>query len=778
LPRSIPYLPGVIPKNAGLLARFLPPLPEGLAYAWLSKHLAPGSWVLDPFGASPRQAVEAAWAGYRVLVAANNPVARSLLEWSANPPSEGDLKSALAELAAAHKGDERIEPHIKSLYITECSHCGQPVMADYFLWERQAAAPFARVYHCPNCGDSGERPATPADATRAAQFSSSGLHRARALERVAALTDPDRQHVEEALSVYLPRAVYALFTLINKLDGISLPPARRSYLQALLLNACDQGNTLWAYPTERERPRLLSTPHRFRENNIWLALEQGLHLWDSDATRVPLVFWPELPPVEGGICLFEGRLRDLAQSGMAEKIGQVGALLAALPRPNQAFWTLSALWAGWLWGREAVGPFKSVLRRRRYDWAWHTAALSSALSSLESNLQPGTPFWGLIGEAEPGFLSAAAVAAAEAGFDLDGICLRGEPVQAQLTWRRGKQPGDERTPAEAARQCAAQGALGYLQERNEPADYLYVHGAALAALADEHKLMVVSRAEDSPRGQEGVPEPTSAGHFTGLQSALKDALTYRAGFRRYEGSDQSLDVGSWWLREPPGAGIPLADRVEVALVRFIQGHPGCSLLELDNALCEAFPGLLTPDLELIQVCLESYGEQQPANSGRWSLRAADLPAARRFDLDTARGMIVRLGDQLGFVQSTPEDGQAYPGKPASQMPYAWLDRSGEIHFIFYILGSATLGEVILQKGAPSSPEAARVIVLPGSRANLAAYKLQHDPHLAQEAENGWRIVKYRHLRHLAESPFLTPEIFREQLGLDPITYTAPQMRLL
>jgi hypothetical protein len=783
LARSIPYLPGVIPTNPGLLARFLPPLPDGLAAAWLSKHLAPGSWVLDPFGASPRLAVEAAWAGYRVLVAANNPISRSLLEWSANPPSEAELRASLADLAAAFKGNERLEPHIKSLYLTECARCGAPVMAEYFLWERQAAAPFAKYYRCPNCDDSGEHPTSQSDEARAAQFSASGLHRARALERVAALNDPDRLHAEEALTVYLPRAVYALFTLINRLDGLSLPALRRSHLQALLLNACDQANTLWAHPTLRERPRLLATPHRFRENNIWLALEQGVHLWSNQQSKVPLVNWPNLPPAEGGISLYEGRLKDLMAAEMHSKIGEIAAVVTALPRPNQAFWTLSALWAGWLWGRDAVGPFKSVLRRRRYDWAWHTAALSSAFASLEAMLPVGTPVWGLVGEAEPGFITAALTAAEETGLDLEGLCLRDENIQAQITWRRKAPASLEKAPTGFARQCAVQGALDFLQERGEPAEYLHFHSAALTAMAQEHKLLVFPKMDEASRdhqtGREEVPEPTPAQHFAGLQTLLKEVFTYRAGFRRFEGSEQSLDVGYWWLRDEEKASLPLADRLEAALVRYLQGHPGCTLMELDTALCEAFPGLLTPNLELIQVCLDSYGEQKPAGSGAWSLGPGDAPTTRRLDLELNRKLVTSLAERLGFgLRLELQAGSMPDGKSSNPTPTVWIDKSGIERYEFHIIASAALGEVVFQEAREKPDEVIRVILLPGSRANIVAYKLQMNPRLKQEIESGWHLVKYRHIRRLAESPFMTPDIFREQLDLDPITYSAPQMRLL
>jgi len=84
------------------------------------------------------------------------------------------------------------------------------------------------------------------------------LHRARALERIAAPTDPDRIHAEEAISTYLPRAIYALATLINRLDGLLAlptppgtdPDIRRRSLTVLVLHALDQGNALWPHPPD------------------------------------------------------------------------------------------------------------------------------------------------------------------------------------------------------------------------------------------------------------------------------------------------------------------------------------------------------------------------------------------------------------------------------------------------------------------------------------------------------------------------------------------------
>ena len=282
---------------------------------------------------------------------------------------------------------------------------------------------------------------------------------------------------KKPLEAYLPRAVYALFTLINRLDGLLLPSEQRNALRALLLTTCDRANVLWAHPSGRLRPKQLSSPPRFREHNIWLALEEAMHIWSSDAGAVPMTYWPDAPPDVGGISLYEGRLRDLAPE---LKDIEIAAVLTAYPRPNQAFWTLSALWAGWLWGREAVGPFATVLKRRRYDWAWHTNALEATLTHLAPQLKANTPLLGLVTESEAGFDMAAMVATSLAGYQLNGMALRPEDGQSQLHWQRVEATGEKVMPK--LKTSFKQAGQEYLGQLGQASEYLPLQAAALQAI--------------------------------------------------------------------------------------------------------------------------------------------------------------------------------------------------------------------------------------------------------------------------------------------------------
>ena len=744
------YIPGLSPADPGPLSRFIPPLEEGVISAWLPLHAPASSWLLDPFGFSPRLVLEAARAGYRVLVTVNNPITRFLLEMSANPPSEADFKAALADLAVVKKGDERLQAHLQSLYLTRCEKCEQDIQAQSFLWRKGEDAPYARIYKCPHCQDEGERLTTQQDIDRAKRIAATdSLHRSRSFERVVKLDDDDRIYAEEAIEHYLPRPLYFLTTVINRLDSLNLTPERRRALSAMILLACDAGNTLWGHPSERPRPKQLNIPSHFREHNLWMMLERGLDLWSETASGVVCEAWPKRIPESGGICIYEGRLKDLAHE--VKKEIPIAAVIGSIPRPNQAFWTLSALWAGWLWGRDAVEPYKLALRRRRYDWAWNATALNAAFAHLVELLPLGTPFFGLLPEPEPPFLSSALTAASTAGFDLQSLALRTEHDPVQILWKRGEHL--KREANEPNVEDVREAMLAHLTERAEPASYFHVHAAGLIVLTTSHAL--------KQKGQEFDEA------LRGTQALMQKALTEDERFVHYS-TGEGVDTGLWGLSTdrpspaPPtdgdsAQGESLSDRVEVAIVTFLQKNPNSIYLEIEDDLYPRFPGLLTPSKAMIYSVLYSYAEK---DGGAWKLRPEDVASARRNEMNTIAAMIEIVGRRLNYSTRKEEKN------------YLW-EANGQVKYAFYVLASALIGRAIAE--TPYPPEQV-IIVIPGGRAALASYKAQRDPALAARMKTH-RLVKYRLLRTMVEVPVLTRETFEEQIAGDPLEKSKSQMMM-
>ncbi len=737
-----PFIPGFGLADPGPLSRFLPALEEGVIARWLPPHAPSGSWLLDPFGFSPRLVLEAARAGYRVLVTVNNPITRFLLDLAANPPLEADFKAALAELETSKKGDERLGAHLQSLYLTPCEGCGQEIPAEMFLWRKGEESPYARVYTCPHCNDAGERAAAEQDIERAKRIAATdGLHRSRSFERVAKLDDDDRVYAEEAIQHYLPRPLYFLTTVINRIEGLNLAPERRRALNALLLVACDAGNTVWDHPASRPRPRQLNIPAQFREHNLWVQLERGLSLWRETGSPVALEAWPQRIPEGGGVCVYEGRLKDLAHE--VNKEIPIAAVIGSIPRPNQAFWTLSALWSGWLWGREAVEPFKVALRRRRYDWAWNATALHAAFAHLFEVLPLGTPFFGLLPEPEPPFLTSALTAAGAAGFDLKSLAMRTEHDPVQIVWNRGETL--KRETKEANIELVRDGIRAHLFERGEPASYLHVHAAGLIALAEVHALKKKELEFDEA--------------MRGTNALIRSALEEHNEFVHYS-TGESVETGLWGLVSSADLSRhydSLSNRVEVAIVTHLQKNPHSIYLEIEDMLYQQFPGLLSPSKRMIYSILESYATRSGAE---WTLRPEDVASARRGERETIIPMLELVGRRLGYATRPIEKN------------HVW-EEGNAVRCAFYVLASALVGRAIAETPYPAEET---ILIIPGGRASLIAYKAGRDPSLAESLKK-YRLVKYRLLRAMLEVPVLTRETFEEQIASDPLEKSNSQMMM-
>lgn len=728
-----PYISGFERADLGPLSRFLPPLEEGVISAWLSLQTLNGNWLLDPFGFSPRFVLEAARSGYRVLVTANNPITRFLLEIFANPPPESEFIAALADLGAVKKGDERLESHLQSLYTTSCEKCNQQIQAQAFLWKKGEDVPYGKIYECKNCDDKGERLTNEDDKERAKKIAETDtLHRSRLFERVVSLKDEDRVYAEEAIEHYLPRPLYALSTIINRLDSLEISAERKRALTALVLLACDAGNTLWAYPEERKRPKQLSTPNQFREDNVWMMLEGGVSLFAESGSPVVCEAYPTKIPESGGILIYEGRLKDLANQVQREI--PIAAVIGSVPRPNQAFWTLSALWAGWLWGKDFVEPYKVALRRRRYDWAWSATALFAMFNHLNNLIADDIPMFGILPEPEPAFLTSVMTAAHSAGFQLQSVALRTELDPVQIVWKTAQKQNQKNVDEEKIKNALRE----FLIARGEPAKYFYVHLAGLITLAENNALK-----QNEDEFDEALRK---------IQNLFETILQDEKVFVHYS-TGENVDTGMWGLVSTSNEES-LSDRIEKAIVIYLQKNPTAIFLEVEEDLYKQFTGLMTPSKGLIYAVLNSYAEN---DKPRWKLRDEDIASVRREEVKKVFDALEEIGKRLNYHSSSDDK------------VLTWSEKKKPVKN-FYVMASALVNKALENAGEQT------VLVIPGGRAELLAYKQERDPSLKERLKN-YRLIKYRLLRSLLEVTVLTRETFEEQIASDPVEKSTGQMMM-
>jgi hypothetical protein len=734
------FPPGKPVRQPGPIERFLPPLEHGAVSRILPRSDEGLGLILDPFGTSPQLAREAAQAGAVVLIASNNPITRFLIRQNLSPPSQKVLQSALAQFASLPKNGSRMEPFLLDLYRTTCSRCGAFVSADYFIWGKEDDSPSQKAYRCHSCAHTALERTTEVDQGRARAYAQSGLHYAMALEALAPAGDPYRKHAEAALQVYPGRSLYALVTLLSKLDQFDTDRELGSAARALLLFAFDACNALWDYPEGRATPRQLSPSTQFRERNAWYALESAVDVWSFEKPTIPIFKWPlgEMPP-GGSVVIYPGSAKQLI-ANLPQDLRL--SLVTVLPRPNHAYWTLAALWSSWLWGRESAKSIKVALRRRRYDWAWHARALMNVLASITPALHKNNPIFTILAEVEPGFLAAALAGLDEAGLKLKGRALRDGENHALLEWATEPTPTDLKSPGDLASQMQ-RSVHETLTQRGEPASYDVLHAAALMDLAHQRIL-----------GQRWQSEGGSPRTYFG--SILEGVLFERKYFERGSRGSEA-EVGQYWLAGQVPQQRSLSDRVEMYILERLRKE---QLLypDLIEAVYRTFSGLMSPDRRLVEICLDSYAEYV-ADSDYWALRPEDHQPARDQDCEEIETLLTGLGERLGF--EVYEDGLIY-----------WRAEDGNVAFAFRVQATAILEEMLEQQNPDLT------IVLPGGRSTIVLEKARRDIRINEWLERGPRIIKFRHVRRLSTETTLQRDNFAQRLAIDPPDQHDPQLPLL
>ncbi|MEL7644884.1 MAG: hypothetical protein AAGU04_01270 [Anaerolineaceae bacterium] len=741
VPLQAPFIAGSNRPQTGLpLDRFLPPYYPGMVYNWVNSHAEPGAWILDPFGNDPFAVLELARSGYRVLVASNNPIAAFILEIMASAPGVEEIGDAVLALADLRMSEgARLEDYLNAFYQMPCPECGGQAEVSSLVWGEERPEPVSMQWSCPHCHQNGELPGSAEAYQRLKALPSYTLHRARALELTASIDDPLRPVMEEVLRFYSPRALILLQILLNKINHPTFSERQQKLLKALFLTTADQMNQLWTYPLGRNRPRQLIRPPAWQENNLWQAFLRSRSLWQSHLPPVTLREWPDLPPQKGGVSLFRGRLRELNPQPDPRLMSLV---YASLPRRNQAYWNLSGLWAGWLWGKGGVMPLRHSLLRQRYDWTWHSQALVKVLSQLPALVQKQTPILLQIGELDGLFLIAGVLAGQESGLRLLSCASDGEQDTLQCVWGIDHNPGG--LNSKALRLAAKEAAQAHLMERGEPASYL--------SLLTQ---IVVST------HQQGLLKLEPGKTLNECQEELEACLADTDVFVRFN-PGIAPDTGQYWLRQPLVDHIPLAERVETALLELLRANPSPSAPAVQRTSNLSCPGLLTPDTELVEAVMAAYADRLPGSPPGWQLRVQEELRTRERDLTEIDSILRLLAARLDYtIQSSKE-------------ALHWIGRTGGVaHSFFPVLTTCVTPLLHLFSRVPGQ----KYFIIPASRSNLVSYRLKRDPNFQLLCGESWHFVKFRQIRNLKMDALLTRESFAQRVLEDPPEFQRAQLSL-
>jgi hypothetical protein len=230
-------------------------------------------------------------------------------------------------------------------------------------------------------------------------------------------------------------------------------------------------------------------------------------------------------------------------------------------------------------------------------------------------------------------------------------------------------------------------------------------------------------------------------------------------------TNQHVPQGNqWWPVKRLSLSIPLSDRVENSLLELLQNRKTNSLTQLDQEICAKYRGICIPSLELIEVCLESYSEPTSEQNEFLNLRSQDETTNRAEEISKTINTLKFLAVKFGY-------------RTEGENPLTWQDKEGRIVQTFFIIGNGIFSPLLDQVEKNSIPKS--IIIFPASRSRLILYKLRHNAFWQSQIDLGWRFLKMRHLRKIAQQEGISPSLWEDLIGADPLLWDPPiQLQIL
>lgn len=667
------------------------------------------------------------------------------------------------------------------------------------------------------------QPNTAVDARR-------GPHYQQLRERFPVL-DGHSELIDEILELFTPRNLYALQTIVNKIDADIRDPAMLAVFRLALASCLLPASRLNGYPgrvasLRISGGRVRQPASRFqREVNVWRLFEAAVR----DVRTALAALGRDRRPVR-----FAASLEDLGGVSAANVlwircrpavVGQylppdgIDLVLGSVSDPaNVDELSFEYLATAWLLGREAAetlrleplfggGPARSD--------GTEATALRHAVASAAAALKPDGWFSVVVEGDDPERVMAVALAGAAAGLRLvdvihresrragDGVTLHMRRPSAEDRLRAAMQPQPLRLGAEEGHLTypelaeAIDRATGdLLRSRGEPAGLMRLAAAVLMELERSGLLarLATSRAgngsEAAERADPDLDERMERGPVALLSMLLREELERGDHPTLVRMGDPERPM--WWLREPELAEAPLADRVEWSTYSILSTAGRLDEASFLERIYALFPGLEAPDEELVRACLAAY-----ASVGeRGELRTDEDLGLRLHDHARIIGMLVDYGHRLGlrawvsrrehdrpyagttlYERLHEDERRAYlplvvraPAEVLGAVDALWY-RRGRLAFLFEVEWTAQMGEAVLRRGRQIDPtdQQARFFVFPAERTELVRLKLERSPWLRSEVERqNWHFLKWQHFEALFRREGAGMERLEPILGLDPL----------
>lgn len=756
---AFPFVP---PRDAQfyLLNAHRQPLPANIAAHFIETFTQPGELVVDPFAASDAVVRVALERGRRILASEVNPLVAWATRMQATLPPAREIHAALARLGEIRKDNENLHAYIEKMYASQCAQCGGSVIVDYFVNVRDGAKNLLaeKIYACAQCGARRDA-VTEGDHLRANDAAPRGLTLPLLKQRLYGDDTTNTAPLKRLLEMYTPRNLNALAAITQKLDAEFRQDNGRNVLAALFLQALDYGTSL--YPAPDAVP-MRTIPETFVEMNVWHLLEQAARGLSERAAALRLAANPApvLNANAPAAWIGQGGARFLAENAP----GANAALILSSPaRLDPTFWELSFLWARWLLGKNAAAPLEPLLDVEHQRWGWYGGALTRVFEQTTQFTRADARVVMTFPSGSHAMIEALLLSASSQ-YALEDFAFR--PARdAQKTTEFGALRGNYQTIwmrhdaavtthsadslAPRLRQGALRGALDLMRARGEPLAYSWLHHAALVELARENVLADATAAK--------YREGDNAFQFLRNQMERGLKVGYESEIDHWRDETRVL----WFAPETDELLSPLCERVERAVRAILRERVRIGNDDLHDALLEKFSGVLTPEIELIEICARAYADY---GNDEWIWRDENRDAW----LTHTRSLAEQLGAHLGYQVAQGDAPIEMLWRVEKIIPGSARGAVREERFHEDAYGLIFRARADLQALTESRAPLHGFIVIPETQVELTRERLRRDPRWLKKLSGaGWEFLRVPMLELLLRQGDGARSAFPLAWGLEP-----------
>lgn len=763
--------------------------PHNVVSEYIRHYTREGDVVLDPFCGSGPTPIEAIKLGRKGIGIDLNPVSVFITRMTAIPADISRIQSTFEEIK------EECKEEINELYATKCKKCGKSATILATIWTKEKADPVELRYYCEKCEERNSKKPSEEDLKLLKTISKMEVPHWYPTQRLAyngnefkeGTHDPNITSVDKLFTKRNLIALSIVFNQIEKIKDQKLQDLFKFTFTSMVHLASKMCPV--AKPSERSHWSELSATsfwavHRFwiaplnMESNVWMLFrsaveaKQGVINGKTDSNN-QIKYYREAKAFEDlidGANILIKKYNALQLSEIIPK-ESIDYVFTDPPYGGAVqYFELSTLWASWLKLELDYKDEVTVNKQQEKDFEYYHRMLTAAFKQVYDVLKKGKYMTVTFHSTSIQVWTSIIKAVVLAGFDLEKIVYQppARPSAKGLLQPYGSAVGDyyirfkkpdleklstaEEVSEERYERIVVEAAKRILAERGEPTIYQHILNGIIVELKQEGALL------------SGLKNPDEV-----MKAHLKDEFSLKD-----VKDEKGKTIGKkWWFKDPSSIPyleqVPLADRVETAIVDVLRRKVKISFDDILQEIFIKFPNALTPETENIKELLGEYAT--PTKDGAWTLK--QKVEQRQSEHSEMIYYLSLLGKKAGFDVwvGLKEQGEGYNQEKLSSLvtdknpvwrfiPTMNLDRvkqidiiwhdEGRVKFEFEVENTTAISEAIIRGSNIPHNNIKRLIVIPEEREGLLFRKMR-EPLLNENiTKNNWKFMFYKDLKHFFE----------------------------